>query len=124
MKKILIIDDDTTFQKTITSKLKELAFDVVSAFDGEEGLSKIMSDKPDLVLLDIKMPKLDGLELLKRLRANKDAPQMPILITSNLEAVDNISEGIALGAKGYIIKSDETLETIVKDVQEVFNAKP
>ena len=121
MKKILIIDDDATFQKTMTTKLGEKGFEALTAADGEEGLAKALSDKPDLILLDIRMPKLDGIGFLKKLRANQDAPKMPILITSNLSTVEQISEGVALGVKGYIIKSNETLDTIVKEVETVLN---
>lgn len=121
MKKILVIDDDETFQKAISAKLELLTYSVILASDGEEGLLKTLSEKPDLILLDIKMPKLDGIGFLKKLRANNDAPKIPILITSNLSAIDKISEGVALGVKGYIIKSDETLDTISKAVASALN---
>jgi DNA-binding NarL/FixJ family response regulator len=106
----------------MSAKLTNLTYEVISAVDGEEGLAKAISEKPDLILLDIKMPKLDGIGLLHKLRANKDAPPIPILITSNLSDVEKISEGISLGVKGYIIKSNETLDTIVKAIETVFNS--
>lgn len=121
MKKILIIDDDPIFQKAMSVKLELLTYQVITASDGEEGLSKTISEKPDLILLDIKMPKLDGIGFLKKLRASKDAPSIPILITSNLSTIDKISEGVSLGIKGYIIKSNETLDTIVKEVETILN---
>ena len=123
MKKILIIDDDLTFQKTMSAKLKLLAYDVVSAYDGEEGLSKAGTEHPDLILLDIRMPKLDGLSLLKKLQSDKDeAAKIPVLITSNLADAGNISEGVLLGIRGYIVKSNETLQTIVTAVESVLNS--
>jgi DNA-binding response OmpR family regulator len=103
MKKILIIDDDQTFLKTMSAKLDLLAYQVVTASDGEEGLSKTLSEKPDLILLDIKMPKLDGFGFLKTLRDEKKVTDIPILITSNLSTIDKISEGISFGVRGYII---------------------
>ncbi len=122
MKKILIIVDDITFQKTMSAKLKLLAYDVVSAYDGEEGLMKAESEHPDLILLDIRMPKLDGLSLLKKLQLTKDeAAKIPVLITSNLSDTGNISEGVLLGIRGYIVKSNETLQTIVSAVESVLN---
>ena len=121
MKKILIIDDDVVFQKTMADKLKPLGYEIVLAGDGEEGLAKAISEKPDLMLLDIKMPKMDGLTLLTALRAKKEIPQVPVLITSNLTTVDNISEGVALGVRGYIIKSNETLDTIVRQIETIIN---
>lgn len=120
-KKILIIDDDQVFQKTMADKLTSLNYEVLSAFDGEVGLNKALSDKPDLILLDIKMPKLDGIGLLKELRAKKDLPKVPVLITSNLSGMEEISEGVTLGVSGYIVKSNETLDTIVKEVENILN---
>ena len=123
MKKILIVDDDPTFIKVIHDKLSSIGYDIISAKDGEEGLKMALEGKPDLVLLDIKMPKLDGIGFLKALKEKKDVDQVPVLITSNLGTVDQISEGIALGVKGYIIKSNESLDTIVKEVENVFKAR-
>ena len=117
MKKILIVDDDLTFQKTMSAKLLTLNYEVLLASDGEMGLKSALSEKPDLILLDIKMPKLDGMGFLKALNANKEAGHISILITSNLSSMDTISQGAALGVKGYIIKSDESLDTIVREVE-------
>ena len=121
-KTILIVDDDVAFQKTMAAKLEALTYKVVSAMDGEEGFNKAVSEKPDLILLDMKMPKLDGIGFLKKIKARGEKPEIPTLITSNLSTTDKISEGIAFGVKGYIVKSDETLETIVKEVEDILNA--
>ncbi|MDO8620181.1 MAG: response regulator [bacterium] len=124
MKKILIIDDDTTFQKTMSDSLASLHYTVASALDGEEGLAKALAEKPDLILLDIKMPKMDGITFLKKLQSGgEDSTKIPVLVTSNISTMDNISEGIALGIKGYIVKSDESLDTIVQHVEELLNPK-
>ena len=122
MKKILIIDDDVTFQKAVSAKLELLTYQVIIASDGEEGLSKAILEKPDLILLDIKMPKLDGISFLKKLRASVDAPNIPVIITSNLSSIDKISEGVSLGIKGYILKSNETLDTITKEIDAALNS--
>ena len=120
MKKILIVDDDMTFQKTMSAKLASVSYEVISAYDGEEGLAKALNEKPDLILLDIKMPKLNGLSMLKELQASKEAPHnTPVLITSNLSSMEKVSEGVELGIRGYIVKSDESLDTIVKTVESV-----
>ena len=120
MKKILVVDDDPTFIKVMTDKLSSVGYEVISAKDGEEGLKMAFEIKPDLVLLDVKMPKLDGIGFLKAIKEKKDVEPIPVLITSNLGTVDQISEGIALGVKGYIIKSNESLDTIVKEIENVF----
>jgi two-component system alkaline phosphatase synthesis response regulator PhoP len=122
-KKVLIIDDDQTFQKLLPGKIAELGYSVISSFDGEDGYNKIVNEKPDLILLDIKMPKVDGIELLKRINLNKDIPKIPILLTSNLSTVDYISEAVTLGVKGYIVKSSESLENIVKEVDSILKSQ-
>lgn len=121
MKKILIVDDDQTFQKTLSDKLTLLNYEAVTALDGKDGLEKAISGKPDLILLDLKMPKMDGVTLLKALRAKADLPQIPVLITSNSSSMENIADGVALGVRGYIIKSNESLDTIIENVEATVN---
>ena len=120
-KKILIIDDDIAFQKTMSAKLQQVSYEVMQAFDGEEGLDKATKEDPDLILLDIKMPKMEGLELLRKLRENKNVRRVPVFITSNITTSEVIGDGVSLGVRGYIIKSDETLDGILKEVNSVFN---
>lgn len=124
MKKILIIDDDLTFQLTIGTKLKNCGYEVHTAMDGEVGLEQALKVHPDLILLDIRMPKLDGLSMLKKLQEDKEAgKQIPIFITSNLSGLEDISEGVSLGIKGYIVKSEESLDTIVTAVNTALGQK-
>ena len=116
-KKILVIDDDKTFQKTIRDTLKPLGYVLVEAYDGEEGLEKVEKEKPDMILLDIVMPKLGGMEFLKILNKDERQNQIPILITSNFSGSNMIEEGMKLGIRGYIVKSDESLKTIVNNIE-------
>jgi two-component system chemotaxis response regulator CheY len=117
MKKILVIDDDLTFQKTIRDTLESLGYAVVEAHDGVEGLKAVEAEKPNLILLDIVMPKLGGIEFLKILQKDKGGNPFPILITSNFSGIGKIDEGLELGIRGYIIKSNESLKTIVSNVE-------
>lgn len=119
MKKILVIDDDQFFAKTLESALPKEKYSLVYAEDGEVGLAKLESEKPDLIILDLMMPKLDGTEFLKRLRDSKDFGKIPVLVSSNLSSVKKISDVMAMGAIGYVIKSDESLESIVQDIERV-----
>lgn len=122
-KTILIIDDDETFQKVMSAKLESINYKVINARNGEDGFKSAVSQKPDLILLDIRMPKLDGMEFLRRLRLVKDIPEIPVIITSNLSTMDYVSEGVTLGVKGYIIKSNEKLDTIAEEVESILNPK-
>jgi len=118
-KKILIIDDDSTFCKTVADALSGEKYEVIRAEDGEEGLVMLESEKPDLILLDLLMPKLNGIAFLRRLQSESGTLPLPVIITSNVTGMDSISEGVALGVRGYIIKSDETLSSIESSVDKV-----
>ena len=120
MKKILIIDDDKVFTKILGSVLVAEHFSVVEALNGNDGLSVFEKGKPDLVVLDMKMPGLDGIGFLKQLREkNGNRTPVPVIIVSNLATIEKVSEGIGLGIKGYISKSEETTESIVEDIKRI-----
>src|SRR3989344_1898304 len=112
MKKILVIDDDQFFPKTLEAALPKDKYIVVHAEDGEVGLDKLRVEKPDLIILDLMMPKLDGSEFLKKMQESTDLPKVPVLVSSNLSSVKKISDVMAMGAVGYVIKSDESLQSI------------
>ena len=119
MKKVLVIDDDEFFNKTLGEALPKGKYALVAAVDGEEGLSKLQAEKPDLIILDLLMPKMDGTEFLKKLQASPDMHKAPVLISSNLSSMKKISDCMALGAVGYVIKSDESMESIVQDIERI-----
>ncbi len=103
--KILIVEDDVFFQKFYTSKLTEKGFEVSIAADGEDALQKITEVKPDLILLDIIMPKKDGFEVLTAVKANPQTRDIPIIVFSSLGQEDDIKKAKSLGALDYIYKS-------------------
>ncbi len=119
MKKILVIDDDQFFSKTLQAALSPEKYILVSAEDGEAGLEKVKTEKPDLVILDLMMPKLDGTAFLKKMQESTDLPKVPVLVSSNLSSVKKISDVMSMGAVGYVIKSDESLQSIVQDIERV-----
>lgn len=117
MKKILLIEDDSFLVDIYTTKLKEDGFSVASAFDGEEGLKKIEEEKPDLVLLDIVIPIIDGWEFLKKIRKiNKD---LKIIILSNLGQKADVEKGLKLGATKYLIKAHHNPSEVVEEVEKL-----
>ncbi len=119
MKKILVIDDDQFFGKTLEAALPEGKYEVVGAADGEEGLEKLKSEKPDLIILDMMMPKMDGQTFLRKLQETPDLHKCPILVSSNLSSVKKISDVMAMGAVGYVIKSEESMSSIVQDIERI-----
>ena len=108
-----------TFQKTMSDAFKNSGYEVVEAHDGEEGLLLVDKELPDLVILDLVMPKLGGMDFLKTLNKNKNLNKIPVLITSNFSGSDKISEGVEYGVRGYIVKSEESLKTIVNAVESI-----
>ncbi|NLE07400.1 MAG: response regulator [Parcubacteria group bacterium] len=118
-KKILVIDDDQFFSKTLQAALSPEKYILVSAEDGETGLEKVRTEKPDLIVLDLMMPKLDGTAFLKKMQESTDLPKIPVLVSSNLSSVKKISDVMSMGAVGYVIKSDESLQSIVQDIERI-----
>lgn len=116
-KKILVIEDDRSLQNALVEMLTQEKYETVSAFDGEDGLQKINEEKPDLVLLDIVLPKKDGYEVLAEIKAgdNKDTP---VLILTNLEEIDNVQKALDLGATTFMVKSDFSLKDVLEKVKE------
>ena len=117
--KILIIEDDKFVRELIFQKLTEEKFEVVAAKDGEEGVEKTESEKPDLVLLDLILPGVDGFEVLSRIRRNPLTEKVPIVVLSNLGDKGDVDRGIKLGANDYLIKAHFTPKEIVEKVRNI-----
>lgn len=103
--KVLLIEDEKEVAELYRLKLSLDGYAVIVAEDGESGLRKAMDEKPDLIYLDIKMPGMDGFEVLKHLRENNVTKNTPIVILSNFDEQEMIEKGLSLGANEYLIKS-------------------
>jgi CheY-like chemotaxis protein len=121
MRKILVIDDDQTFRELISSGVDKEQYDVMTAADGVEGLEQVEKEMPDLILLDIMMPRMNGVEFLEKMKEKHSDKQTPVIITSNDSSLDTISRGAELGVRGYIVKSNESMKTIMSSIERVFN---
>ncbi len=118
MKKILLIEDEAALQKTFGDILSAEGFQMISAIDGEIGLRLAKSEKPNLIILDLILPKLHGLEVLKGLKENKETKNIPVIILTNLGDLENIEQALELGATTYMVKADYTLDDIVEKVKK------
>lgn len=117
MKKVLLIEDDSFLVEIYTIKLKEAGYSVAVAFDGEEGLRKIKEETPDLVLLDIVLPIVDGWEFLKAAKnINKN---LKVVILSNLSQKAEIKKGLELGATKYLIKAHHAPSEVVEEIKKI-----
>ena len=116
-KKILIIEDDRALQSALVEILTKEGYETESAFDGEEGVQKAEAGKPDLILLDLILPKKDGFEALAEIK-NGSNKNIPVLILTNLEEIDNVQKALDLGAKTFMVKSDFSLRDIIEKIKE------
>ena len=121
MKKILFIEDESALQKTLGDVLRENGYEVISALNGDLGLSLARSQKPDLVLLDLILPKMDGLQVLSKLRAEEATKDIPVIVLTNVEDAEKIDRAIELGATAYLVKANYSLEEVVRKIEQAFN---
>jgi len=115
---ILIVEDDTHLVKALEHKFTIEGFDVVIARDGAEGLSKAEEERPDLILLDLIMPVMDGVTMLKKLRINHWGRSVPVIVLSNLSEGKDVEEADKQEVYDYLVKSNWTLEDVVAKVRE------
>lgn len=117
--KVLIVDDDAFLSGIYATKLELEGFEVASARDGEEGLKAALKEKPALILLDVLMPKLDGFEVLKRLKADPETKAVPVIMLTNLGQKEDIEKGLADGAADYLIKAHFVPAEAVEKIKKV-----
>lgn len=115
--RVLLIEDEKEVLELYKLKLTLDDYEVITAQSGQEGLEKAFSEKPDLIYLDIKMPEMDGFEVLKHLRAEEATKDTPIVILSNFDEQEMIEKGLTLGANEYLIKSQFSPEQISSKVK-------
>jgi len=118
-KKILIIEDDKFLRQLVTKKISEQDFEIAEAVDGESGVEKAAEEDPDLILLDLILPGMDGFEVLSELKDDPELSSIPVIILSNLGQKDEIEKGLQMGAEDYLVKAHFTLGEIVEKINEV-----
>jgi len=116
--KILLAEDDDFIQKAYSAGFKQAGFDVVVASDGEEALTKIADEKPDIILLDLVMPKKNGFEVLKEVKSDDALKNIPVLVLTNLGQDTDVAECKRLGAEDYILKLDTSLFQLIEIVKK------
>ena len=117
-KRILLAEDDRFLRRAEEAALKRAGFVVLAAADGEEALRMAIAEKPDLVLLDLIMPKLQGFEVLKALKADPGTATIPVVVLSNLGQDGDVQRALEGGAVAYLVKANLSLDELVSRARE------
>ncbi|MEK7519964.1 MAG: response regulator [Patescibacteria group bacterium] len=117
--KILIVEDDLMLNKIYQTKFGLLGYSVHAAYDGEEGIKKMEEVVPNVVLLDLMLPKKSGFEVLEAVKQNLRLNHIPIIILSNLGQEADMKKGIGLGAVDFLVKSNVKLESVIQHVENI-----
>ena len=121
-KKVLVVEDDVLLRATLVQQLEQSGFEVFTADDGEKGLELFKAHAPDAAVLDIMLPKKNGLELLEEIRKDMPENKTPIVILTNVDDMDSLSRAVASDAVAYVIKSQDALDTVSAIVKEKLGA--
>lgn len=117
MKKILFVEDEPNLQKSVGEVLTKDGYKLLKALDGEKGLELIKKEKPDLVLLDLILPKKDGFAVLEEMKADENTKDIPVIVLTNLEGMGDVEKALRLGANTYLVKANYELEDLVQKVK-------
>lgn len=117
MAKILFIEDEPALQKVLGDFLQRQGYEVTAALDGAEGLDAARRDRPDLILLDLVLPRLSGLEVLERFREDSNLAAVPVIVLTNVESNEAVEQAVGLGAKAYLVKTNYRLEEVLEKVK-------
>jgi CheY-like chemotaxis protein len=116
MKKILIVEDEPSLSNILKESLEKEHYLVATASNGAEGLGAIKKEKPDLVLLDIVMPVMDGLTMAQKMRTMPEGKDLPVIMLTNYDQAENVEKALAENAFDFLVKSKENLDEIVEKV--------
>lgn len=121
--KILLIEDDPFLLNMYATKFELENFKVTVADDGEKGLRAVEKEIPDIILLDIMLPKMNGFEVLKQLKASRDFRDIPVILLTNLSQKNEIEQGLSMGANDYLIKAHFMPSEVVEKIKEILKKK-
>ncbi len=121
MKKILFIEDEESMQRAMGDMLEHNGYQVIKALDGEDGLASAARNLPDLILLDLIIPKKNGFEVLANLKKDPITKNIPVIVLTNLEGSADVERALSLGATTYLVKANYNLEDILTKITGVLN---
>lgn len=117
-KKVLIIEDDSSLLKSLADNLAGEGYQIIEATDGADGFEKITKSNPDIILLDLVLPKMDGITIIKKVNESDQLRKIPIIILTNLDESEQVASAMEAGVYEYLQKTDWHIEDVVKKVKE------
>jgi CheY-like chemotaxis protein len=123
-KLVLLVEDESDLRMVLKNELLRVGVEVIEAENGKQGLDLAVEKKPKIILLDVVMPVMDGITMLRELRLNYKMTDIKVILLTNLSDITNVAGAMALGADGYFVKSNESLKDIVSKVLEYINNEP
>lgn len=120
-KMVLIVEDDSLLNKMYKDALDRAGFAVLTAFNGEEGLKLINEEKVDLILLDLMMPKMDGFQVLEKMKENPKVSSIPVIILTNYGEIENIAKTVEMGVREFNIKSQNTPDQVIAKITRILS---
>lgn len=116
-KKILIADDEEVLVQMYKRKFEKAGYKVLEAFDGDDVVKILNKETPDIILLDVIMPKMDGFLILEKLKSNPKTKKIPVILLTNLAQKEDIKKGLKIGADSYLVKSELTPQQVLDTIQ-------
>lgn len=121
-KTVLIVEDDAMLSRVLSEDIVLEGFDAININNGAEALGSVKKYKPDIILLDLILPGIDGFEVLRQLESDKETKNIPVFVLSNLDKAPDVKSAKVLDAKQYFIKANTQIETIIKAIKKELNA--
>jgi DNA-binding response OmpR family regulator len=118
--KIMLVEDDSFVVDIYQTKLSQEGYEVIQAENGIEAIKKLEKEIPDMILLDIIMPYVDGLQVLKKIKSDERLKNVPVILLTNLSQKEDINDGLGLGADDYLIKSHFTPSEVLEKIKKYF----
>ena len=120
-KKILYIEDEPALQRALSAMLVREGFETLQALDGETGIRLAKEKKPDIVLLDLVLPRMNGFAVLQALKGDPETKDIPVLVLTNLEGVGDIEKVVEMGAVSYLVKTNYPLSELIEQIKRYLN---
>ncbi len=120
MEKILFIEDEMRLHKNFEEIFRKENFELISSYDGESGLRLAEEKMPDLILLDLILPRKNGFEVLKELKSKPRLANIPVIVLTNMEGTQDVEQALSLGAYTYLVKANYSLENVLEKIKEFF----